>query len=68
MPGNGDEASARDVVLRAQQREMTFGHVQADEIEFTGQREMCGRLNHEVAITHGLQAGIGLRRRNRNML
>jgi hypothetical protein len=38
-------SSASDVVIRALQREMTFGHVQADGIKFTGQREMGRRLN-----------------------
>lgn len=41
----------RDVVIRALQREMTFGHVQAEGIEFTGQREVGRRLNHDVGVT-----------------
>lgn len=68
MSGTDDEINARDVVIRALQKEMTVGHVQADGIEFSGQREMCRRLKHEVRVTHGLQNGRRPGRRNCEML
>lgn len=68
VPGTDDEINARDVVIRALQREMTVGHVQADEIEFSGQREMCRRLKYDLGVTHGLHNGRRLRRRNCEML